>query len=125
MKPLGIGRRFEFEVGDRRVSVAVAEHTPSIKFSLRTSDPTEVKAREAEAAKQAELHWKVLRQTEPVTLTHRQCVALAGRAYGGWTAEPRRETTTAMVRVPIGKVKPGEAPKQWARMPMATHGWDA
>ena len=42
-----------------------------------------------------------LRQTKAVTLSHRQCVALAGRAYQGWTSGERRETTTAMERVPV------------------------
>lgn len=64
----------------KTASVAVTGRSSSIKFSLRTSDPVEVKVRQAEAARQAELHWTALRQTKAVTLTHRQCVALSGKA---------------------------------------------
>ena len=113
VKPLAIGRTLEFQVGGETVSVGVTERSAIVKFSLRSSDPAEVKLRQAEAARQAELHWKALRQTAPVILTHRQCVALAKLAYEAWTANPRRETTTAMVAVPDGPLKPGEAAKGW------------
>jgi integrase len=113
VRPLAIGRTLEFQVGGETVSVPVTERSAIIKFSLRSSDPAQVKLRLAEAASQAELHWKALRQAEPVILTHRQCVALARRAYEAWTANPRRETTTAMVAVPGGPLKPGEAAKGW------------
>jgi hypothetical protein len=87
-----IGRRrvleFRFVATDavdgsdgKTVSVAVTGRSSSIKFSLHTSDPTEVKVRQAEAARQAELHWTALRQINAVTLSHRQCVALSGKAY--------------------------------------------
>jgi hypothetical protein len=68
--------------------------------------------RQAEAARQAELHWKALRQTKAVTLSHRQCVALTGRAYQGW-ASGERETATAMERVPVlTGLKAGEAARE-------------
>jgi hypothetical protein len=75
--------------------------------------------RQAEAARQAELYWTALRQRRAageagVTLSHQQCVALAGRAYRAWASgEPKRETTTAMVHVPVGPIEPGEAAKKW------------
>jgi hypothetical protein len=109
VRPHAIGRTLEFQVGGETVSVRVTERSAIIKLSLRSSDPVEVKLGQAEATRQAELHWKALRQTAPVTLTHRHCVALAGRAYEAWTANSRRETTTAMEHVPDGEAKPGEA----------------
>jgi hypothetical protein len=116
LKQAAIGRVFEFGVGSggESVKVAVTERSNAIKFSLRSSDPAEVKVRQAEAARQAELHWTALRQRmtgQAVTLSHQQCVALAGRVYRAWASgEPRRETTTAMVRVPVlTGLKPGEA----------------
>jgi Phage integrase, N-terminal SAM-like domain len=108
LKQAAIGRRLTFLIAGEAVSFAVTERSHAIKFSLRSSDPAEVKVRQAEAARQAELHWKALRQTRAVSLSHRQCVALAGRAYRGWASEERRETTTAMERVLTG-LKPGEA----------------
>ena len=120
VKQAAIGRALEFQVGGETVSFVVTERSSSIKFSLRTSDPAEVKVRQAEAVRQAELHWKALRQTEPVTLSHRHCVALAGRGYQAW-ASGGRETTTAMECVPVlgepgetareGRWEPGEG--QW------------
>jgi hypothetical protein len=114
VKQAAIGRTLEFQVAGETVSVVVVTaRSSSIKFSLRSSDPSEVKRRQAEAAAQAELHWKALRQTKAVALSHRQCVALAGQVYQGWDSEKRRETTTAMERVPVLMgLKPGEAARE-------------
>ncbi len=111
VKQAAAGRRFDFQVGEETVTVAVAQGANAIKFSLRSSDPAEVKVRQAGAVRQAELHWKALRQTKPASLTHRQCVALAGRAYHAWASEERRETTTAMVWVPL-QYQPGEPARE-------------
>ncbi|MEJ1157333.1 tyrosine-type recombinase/integrase [Prosthecomicrobium sp. N25] len=51
-----------------------------IKFSLRTRDPAEAKARTAAANAQIELRFKNLREG-PNKLTHKQLVALSGEAY--------------------------------------------
>jgi hypothetical protein len=42
--------------------------------------------------------WKALRQDEPIPLTHRQAVALAGEFYRAWTAGTERSTTVEMDR---------------------------
>jgi hypothetical protein len=112
VKHAAIGRRLEFQVAGETVSKPITERTLFVRFSLRSSDPAEVKVRQAEAVRQAELHWKALRQTKAVTLSHRQCVALAGRAYQAW-ASGERETTTAMERVPVlTGLKAGEAARE-------------
>ena len=111
VKQAAIGRRLEFQVAGETVSKPITDRTLFVRFSLRSSDPAEVKVRQAEAVRQAELHWKVLRQTKSITLSHRQCVALAGRAYQAWASEERRETTTAMEWVPF-PAKPGEHAKE-------------
>jgi hypothetical protein len=85
-----------FVVGRETVrTVVITVSTSSIKFSLRSSDPAEVKLRQAQVARQAELHWKALRQTKAageagVALSHQECVALAGRAYRAWASEEAR-----------------------------------
>jgi hypothetical protein len=113
VKRAAIGRRLTFLVAGEAVSKLVAERTLFVRFSLRSSDPTEVKVRQAEAARQAELHWTALRQTKAVALSHRECVALAGRVYQAWASEERRETTAAMERVPVVTgLKPGEAARE-------------
>jgi hypothetical protein len=111
LKQAAIGRRLTFLIAGEAASFAVTERSHAIKFSLRSSDPAEVKVRQAEAARQAELHWKALRQVRPVTLSHRQCVALAARPYQAWASEERREMTTAMVWVPF-QGQPGEPAKE-------------
>lgn len=116
VKPLAVGRRIVLPVGEGTVSVMVTERMEFIKFSLRSADPTEVKVRQAMAAAHLERVWKALLQAAPVTLTHEQCVTLAGRAYRAW-ADGQRQRTTGMVRVPLGKAKPGEAVKEWTWQP--------
>jgi len=109
----------------KMVSVAVTGRSSSIKFSLHTPDPAEVKVRQAEAARQAELHWTALRQINAVTLSHRQCVALSGKAYQAW-ASGGRETTTAMVRVPVLMgLKPGEGAREGRWEPTGAVTMDA
>ena len=113
VKRAAVGRALEFYVAGETVRVAITEQSNAIKFSLRSSDPADVKVRQADAVRQAELYWKALRQNEPITLSHRQCVALAGRAYQAW-ASGERETTTAIERVPVlAGLKPGEPAKAW------------
>jgi hypothetical protein len=125
VRPHAIGRTLEFQVGGETVSVRVTERSAIIKLSLRSSDPVEVKLGQAEATRQAELHWKALRQTAPVTLTHRHCVALAGRAYEAWTANSRRETTTAMEHVLMGRRSRARRRQSTAGNPLclATYLW--
>ena len=99
VKKAAIGRKLVFEVGGQVATVAVTAQPHAIKFSLRSSDPVEVKVRQAAAARQAELHWMALRQTKAMTLSHRQCVALFGEGLSGvgpgserrqrpWSASP-------------------------------------
>ena len=111
------GRSIEFALGEETLCVVISGSAQAIKFSLRSSDPAEVKVRQAAVTARLELYWKALRQDAPIALTHRQCVALAGRAYRAWASEPRRETTTGMVRVPIGKPEPGQMAKHWTWVP--------
>jgi hypothetical protein len=124
VKQAAIGRRLEFLVGGEAVRVAVTAQSHAIKFSLRAFDPAEVKVRQAEAARQAELHWTALRQTKAATLSHRQCVALSERAYRAW-ASGERGTTRAMERVPVGRIKTGEAAKEWQWQPTGGATMDA
>jgi hypothetical protein len=125
VKGAAIGRRLEFLVGGEMVSVAATERSHAIKFSLRSSDPAEVKLRQAEAARQAELHWKALRQIKAVTLSHLQCVALSRQAYQAW-ASGERETTLAVERVPLlTGLRPGEAARDGRWEPTSAVTMDA
>ena len=72
VKQAAIGRRLEFQVAGETVSKPITERTLFVRFSLRSSDPAEVKVRQAEAVRQAELHWKALRQTAARLSAHLQ-----------------------------------------------------
>jgi hypothetical protein len=48
--------------------------------------------------------WQGLRAAEPVSLTHREAVALAGKLYQAWVSGEGRERTTAVIHTPQGFV---------------------
>ena len=61
-----------------------------MRFSPQTPDPAETKKRNALAAVDLETVWEALRQREPVALTQRQVVALAGELYRAWAEGEQR-----------------------------------
>jgi hypothetical protein len=68
-------------VGEERVLITITDKMETIRCSLRSSEPHEVKQRHADAAAYVEALFESLRNNAPVSLTHRQTVALAGRLY--------------------------------------------
>jgi len=117
VKPLAVGLSLSLPVGEETATVAIAADTKVIKVSLRTAEPSEVKIRQAKLAAHLEGIWRHLRAAGPAVLTNKQAVALAGKLYRGWAEGEGRERTVGMVHVPVGEVKPGEAPKQWQWVP--------
>jgi integrase len=82
------GRTFKIELADEEfVTVTIAHQTQTVRFSLRTSNASEAKRRQARAAAALERIWESLRDTEPVTLSHRQATALSGKLYRAWVDE--------------------------------------
>jgi len=92
LRSKAVGRRLEIPLGDSTVSVTVTERAQSIRFSLRTADPSEAKARQAIAAAYIEGVWKALRTDASVSLSHRQATALAGELYRSWADGQRGRT---------------------------------
>lgn len=82
--PLVAGRTLSLPLGTETVLVRVTPKMRSIRFSLRTRDPAEVKARQGQAASALERHWTALRNGAPMSLNHRQATALAGDLYRVW-----------------------------------------
>lgn len=76
---------------DETVSVTVSANAQTIRFSLRASEPAEVKRRQARAASALEAFWQGLRQSAPIELTHKQATALSGRMYFAWADMQRGE----------------------------------
>ena len=90
------GRRYVVPLTDApedRVMVAIKAGQKSIRFSLRSSIPSEIKQRQASAASFFEARFAELRESRPVTLSHREATALAGVLYAGWAEGPDRSTT--------------------------------
>ncbi len=83
-----VGRTFKIELADEEfVTVIISHRTQTVRFSLRTSNASEAKRRQARAAAALERIWESLRDNEPVTLSHRQATALSGKLYRAWVDE--------------------------------------
>jgi hypothetical protein len=95
VRDLAVGKSVAIPLGDSTVLVVFTQEMDAVRFSLRTREPTEAKARQAAAIAALELFWKALRDDRPANLSHKQCTALAGDLYRAWTDE--RERTLAMV----------------------------
>lgn len=94
------GLRLSIPVGDQTQVVIITPRAQSIRLSLRTDDPAEVKARLAQVDAYLENIWRALRDDAPVSLTHRQATALAGELYRAWANGEGRERTTTIEHDP-------------------------
>jgi integrase len=96
-----IGRTLDVPLGAAgTVSIRVTDRMASIRFSLRTRHPMEVKARQATAAAHLERVWQALRRDRPVVLTNRDAHALAGELYRAW-ADGRRDSDLSATHDPV------------------------
>lgn len=89
-------------LGDEAISYIVSRRSDTVRFSLRTNDPAEVKRRMAQVDAFFENLWRALRKREPVSLTHREATALAGEAYKAWSKGDEYEKTIAIEHTPEG-----------------------
>lgn len=92
-----VGRMLAIPLSDDCIQVAVTEKMQAIRFSLRTSDPVEVKIRQAEASVYLERVFESLRANHPMTLNHRQAVALSGELYRAWENALNTSETISVV----------------------------
>ena len=90
------GLTLSIPLGSETRLVSITPRTQSIRISLRTFDPAEVKQRTAAIDQYLEGVWKALRQGEEMPLTHKQATALAGDLYRAWASGEGRERTTAV-----------------------------
>lgn len=100
-----IGSTLNVPLGDKAVSITIKASMQAVKFSLRTHDPVEVKARNAAADAYLEKVWQALRQDAPIKLTNEQATALAGRLYRAWARSERRERTVAVEQGADGRMR--------------------
>ncbi len=83
-----VGRNLVIPLAEGTVDFKVTPSTQSIRFSLRTAIPAEVKVRQAEALAYVEQYLEAVRNGRPIQLTHRQITALAGEFYRSWSSGP-------------------------------------
>jgi len=109
VRPRAVGRVLDVPLGPASaegakppllVSIRIGETMASVRFSLRTRDPSEVKQRQAAAAAYLEKVWAGLRRDRPVMLSNRDAHALAGEIYRAW-ADGQRESYLAATHDPL------------------------
>lgn len=71
----------------------ITAKTATIRISLRTANPSEVRQRQGELAAHFAALFASLRSSKPIPLSHQQCVALAGAMFRNWSSEERGRTT--------------------------------
>ncbi|MDA9416433.1 hypothetical protein XH81_16475 [Bradyrhizobium sp. CCBAU 25360] len=101
-----VGRTLYFPLGDETHAVTISPRAQAIRFSLRTDEPAEVKARIAAADQYLERILRAFRDDSPTSLTNAQATALAGRLYRAWASGEGRERTHAVEQGPNGKMHP-------------------
>jgi len=74
------GKTLSIPIGNEVVTKRLSEKADSVVISLKTSNPSEAKTRHAEVVAYLEGVWESLRNG-PVTLTHKQAVALSGDVF--------------------------------------------
>jgi hypothetical protein len=94
------GLKLSVPVGGQTQIIIISSRAQSVRLSLRTDDPSEVKARLAAVDAYLENVWSALREDTPVSLTHRQATALAGELYRAWANGEGSERTIAIVHTP-------------------------
>ncbi len=108
VRPLAVGRTLAIPLGAETLHVRITPAMATVRFSLRTHDPSEAKRRQGQAVASLEAHWTALRKARPVTLDHRQATALAGDLYRAW-ADSGANRSIAVVHTPSGWVREREA----------------
>ncbi|MEH2472891.1 GH24 family phage-related lysozyme (muramidase) [Nitrobacteraceae bacterium AZCC 2161] len=81
------GLRLDIPLGESTISLRLSANTETVRLSLRTADPDEVKQRQAGVAAYLTSVWTALRKDGPVSLNHRQATALAGELFRAWTKD--------------------------------------
>jgi integrase len=106
------GITLDVPIGDETVAVQVGEAATAIRFSLRSSDPAEVRIRQASASAFIEDVFRSLRSSPPIELTHRQAVALSGEIYRAWAADLESGSRLSIEHDGTGWVRTSAKPEE-------------
>ncbi|HZP75851.1 MAG TPA: recombinase XerD [Pseudolabrys sp.] len=115
VKRQAAGLKLAIPLGDATQFVTISARAQSVRLSLRTSDPREVKARQAAIDGYLETIWTALRSDAPVTVTAKQAHALAGELYRAW-ADEDRAVVTSIEHDPEFKFPDHVANSKWRRV---------
>lgn len=96
VKRRAAGLRLAIPLGDGTHHLTIRAGASDVRLSLRTTDPSEAKRRQAAVAAHFENVWRALREKEPVSLTHQQATALAGEFYFAWAGGAGSERVTSI-----------------------------
>lgn len=88
VRPRASGLKLNVPVGAEFVHLTISPKAQAVRLSPRTAEPGMVKLRQMQVASYLETVWQALRVNQPVTLTHRQAVALSGELYREWSSDP-------------------------------------
>jgi integrase len=107
------GSSLPIPLGEDGIVIKIKPKTKSIRFSLRTRDPREAKARHAVALDCIERWFHGLRTEQPLELTHKQITALAGVFYAGSANSTPDNTLNYLfdpepVLTPLGAIEEAE-----------------
>ncbi|MDQ0392249.1 DUF6538 domain-containing protein [Labrys monachus] len=95
LKARVVGLKLAIPLAGTIVPLTITEKTPFIRLSLRTTNPSEAKVRQAEIAAYLEAIWRSLRENAPVSLTLKQATALSHDLYLSWAAGEDNERTVS------------------------------
>jgi integrase len=93
-----LGMKLAMPVGDETIPVTITAQMESIRVSLRTGVPAEVKARQAAAVEYVERVFASVRDHRSVELTQRQAVALSGDLYRAWASDQDSRNSISFVQ---------------------------
>lgn len=96
VKVRAAGMKLSVPIGPDFIPYTISAHSDAVRISLRSSDASVVKTRQAQVAAYVESVWRSLRGTAPVSLTHRQATALAGELYRAWASDRRDSNAMAI-----------------------------
>src|ERR1700722_17763642 len=88
--PRAVGRTLVIPLGNESATIRITSRMDTVRFSLRSRDPAQVKIRQGHVTAYLETVWQGLRKSAPVFLTNREAHALARELYRAW-ADGRRE----------------------------------
>lgn len=98
IKARSAGLKLHIPMGGETIPLTLSDAARHVRLSLRSSEPSIVKQRQAEVAAYLETVWQALRVSKPIPLSHRQAVALAKEVYLAWASERDSERTLAVSR---------------------------